>query len=183
MEDGMYLRDACKIVKEYGDPSEYTIGGNTEQPRCAEELEKKLTDEVYKEALNYRVQSYAKCKGANALKHALMNYGPVLGSVKWYDDFKLKDKVIAFDKNTDYGYHAIVVCGWNEKGWICQNSWGRSWNSDGKFIYPFEEEFTELWSFVDAANEDVIIPKRNHWTNYIYKFFNYIINIIKRWLP
>lgn len=179
LESGMYLRDACKIVKEYGNATEYSIGGNIEQPKCTEWLKEKLTDNIYDEAKNYKVASYAKCKTINDIKHALINYGPVLGSIKWYNKYTFKDKVITFDKNVDYGYHAIMICGWNENGWICQNSWGRNWNDDGKFIYPFEEQFTELWSFVDAENDDIVVPKNNNWLNYIYKLINYVINLIK----
>ena len=83
----MYLRDACKIVKEYGDPTERSIVGNTEQPKCTENLKEQLNDEIYKEAKNYKVKSYARCKTTNDIKHALMNYGPVLGSIKWYDKY------------------------------------------------------------------------------------------------
>ena len=36
LEGGMYLRDACKIVKEYGDATEQSVGGNVEQPQCTE---------------------------------------------------------------------------------------------------------------------------------------------------
>ena len=180
LESGMYLRDACKIVKEYGNATEASIGGNIEQPKCTEWLKEKLNDNVYEEAQNYKVASYAKCKTINDIKHALINYGPVLGSIKWYNKYTLKDKIITFDKNVDYGYHAIMICGWNKNGWICQNSWGRNWNGDGKFIYPHTEKFGEAWSFVDAENNDIIIPKNNHWLNYIYKLINYIINLIKR---
>lgn len=180
LESGMYLRDACKIVKEYGNATEASIRGNIEQPKCTEWLKEKLTDNIYNEARNYKVASYAKCKTANDIKHALINYGPVLGSIKWYDKYTLKDKIITFDKNVDYGYHAIMICGWNKNGWICQNSWGRNWNGDGKFIYPHTEKFGEAWSFVDAENNNIIIPKNNHWLNYIYKLINYIINLIKR---
>ena len=86
---------------------------------------------------------------------------------------------VTFDKSSSFGYHAIMVYGWNEVGWLCQNSWGRNWNGDGKFIYPYTEKFEELWSFVDAENNDIITPKNNHWLNYIYKLINYIINLIK----
>jgi C1A family cysteine protease len=108
-----------------------------------------------------------------------MNYGPVLGSIKWYNKYTLKDKVITFNKNVDHGYHAIMICGWNEKGWICQNSWGRTWNGDGKFIYPYAEKLTEAWSFVDAANDDVVVPLLNSWLDLIYKFINSILNLFK----
>lgn len=179
-EGGMYLRDACKIVKDYGDPSEHSIGGNTEQPKCTERLQKKLTDEIYKEAKIFRINSYARCKSENEIKHALMNYGPVLGSIKWYDKSSSKDSVITFDKTSKYGHHAIMICGWNKKGWICQNSWGRFWNSNGKFIYPFKEKFEEAWSFVDAGNDDIYTPPKNKFLDIMYKVFNYIVNFFKR---
>ena len=179
LEGGMYLRDACKIVKDYGDPTKDTISGNIEQPKCTEELKEKLNDEVYKEARIFRVSSYAKCDSVNAIKHALVNYGPVLGSIRWYDEYKFKDKVIEFNKESNYGYHAIMICGWTKKGWLCQNSWGRRWNKDGYFIYPFTEEFRETWSFVDATNSDVVRPVNNRLFNYFYKFINYIINLFK----
>ena len=123
---GMYLRDACKIVKEYGDPLEITISGNTEQPKCTEKLKPLLNDTVYNEAKNYKVNSYARCPTVKDLKHALMNYGPVLASIKWYNKYSFKDNILIFDKQTDYGYHAVMICGWNKQGWICQNSWGSS---------------------------------------------------------
>ena len=179
LEGGMYLRDACKIVKNYGDATEASIGGNTEQPKCTERLKEKLTDEIYHEAKNYHVQSYARCSAINDIKHALMNYGPVLASIKWYDKYKFNGKVINFDKNSNYGYHAIMICGWDENGWICQNSWGRTWNGDGKFVYSYTEKLAEAWSFVDAANDDIIVPKSNSWLDIIYKLINSIINLFK----
>ena len=183
LSSGMYLRDACKIVKNYGDPSERTVSGNTEQPKCTEDLKKKLTDDIYTEAKNYRIASYARCTSDDELKHALMTYGPVLGSVKWHEKCDIKDKILYFDKKSKHSYHAIMVYGWNEKGWLCQNSWGKTWNGDGTFIFPYCDNFVELWSFVDAKNSDVIIPKNNQWLDYAYKLFNIIINIIKRCLP
>ncbi len=179
LEGGMYLRDACKIVQNYGDPTEKTISGNTEQPKCTEELKEKLNNEVYTEAQNYRVSSYAKCATTNDIKHALINYGPVLASIKWYDKYKITDGIINFDKSSGHGYHAIMICGYDERGWKCQNSWGRNWNKDGYFIYPYSEKFTEAWGFVDAESEDIIVPKNNSILNYLYKFINFIINFIK----
>ena len=180
MEHGMYLRDACKIVKDYGDPSEHMMSGNTEQPKCTEKLKEKLSDEVYDEAKVFRIKSYARCKSPDNMKHALMTYGPLLGSIKWYDKYTLKNKIITFDKTTSYGGHAIMIYGWNDKGWLCQNSWGRSWNGNGKFIYPFEENFKEVWSFVDAANDDIYVPPKNTFITWIYKFFNFVVNLFTR---
>ena len=183
-ESGMYLRDACKIVQQYGDCYKATINGNTEQPECTQRLKTQLNEAVYNEAYQFHIQSYAKCKDDNAIKHALMNYGPVLASIKWFDKYKLlPNKVIKFDTNSDIGYHAVMIYGWNENGWLCQNSWGRTWNGDGRFVQPFEVGLREAWSFVDAANPDVIAPVNNKWLNILMKIFNFICNFVERFLP
>ena len=179
MNSGMYLRDACKIVKQYGDCLKSTIPTNTEQPECAHKLQEALTQEIYDEALIYQVNSYAKCTTDSAIKHALMNYGPVLGSMRWYEKNTVKGEIIEMDKTSSWGGHAIMIYGWNEQGWLCQNSWGKGWNSDGRFIVPYGE-IKEAWSFVDAANPDVKTPKRNAWLNVIYKVINMIVNIFKQ---
>lgn len=180
LEGGMYLRDACKIVKEYGDCLKSTISTNTEQPKCTDNLKELLNDEVYKEAATYKVESYAKCTNDKAIKHALMNYGPILASTKWFDKYIItKDNVIVFDDSSDYGYHAIMIYGWNENGWLCQNSWGKTWNKNGKFILPFGR-VTEAWSFVDAANPDVKRPIRNSFFDIIYDLLNKIIKYFKK---
>lgn len=179
LEGGMFLRDACKIVKDYGDPTEATIKGNKEQPGCTEWLAEQLTDKVYEEARNFRVLSYARCKTENDIKHALLNYGPVLASIKWYNKYEFNNGVIKFDTSSSYGYHAIMICGWDENGWICQNSWGRTWNGNGKFIYSYDDKLTEAWSFVDAENSDIVTPVRNSWIDIIYKAINSIINFFK----
>ena len=118
-QSGMYLRDACKIVKNYGNATEHSVPGNTEQPKCTEKLKQNLTEEIYKEAETFKVLSYARCDHSTTVKQAIMKYGPVLGSVNWYDKYEIKDDVIYFNKNSSYGRHAIMICGWNEKGWIC----------------------------------------------------------------
>lgn len=181
-DQGMYLRDACKIAKNYGDTTETTIPGNTEQPKCTEDLRKQLTDAVYKEACIFHINSFARCDSESAIKHALMNYGPVLVSIKWYDKYTTRTKTgqIHFDKSSSFGYHAIMVYGWNEVGWLCQNSWGRNWNGNGRFIYPYSEKFEEAWSFVDAKNDaNIVVPKNNKLFDIFYKLINFITNFIQ----
>lgn len=184
-DSGMYLRDACKIVKEYGDPTEDTIKGNTEQPNCAKRLSEQLTDEVYAEAAIGKIDSYARCRTEKEIKHALMNYGPVLASIKWYDDSIIThDGVIIMNTEADYGYHAIMIYGWNKKGWLCQNSWGSTWGNCGRFIYPFNntylsEKIEEAWLFVDAKNSDIYAPKRNKGFDFFYSIINFILNLFK----
>lgn len=179
LDKGMYLRDACKIVNKYGDCYDSTIPSNTEQPRCTKLLKEILTDEIYEEASPMRVQSYALCASESAIKHALMNYGPVLASIRWYDKYSIKNDVITMNTKSNYGHHAIVIYGWDERGWLCRNSWGASWNLNGNFVYPFSDKIREAWSFVDATNSDIIVPNRNKFLDFFYKLFNIIINFFR----
>ena len=176
MKSGMYLRDVCKIIKDYGDCTADTIGTNTEMPQCAENLAKLLTDSVLKEGAICKVKSYAKCDTDEDIKYAILNYGGVLGSVKWYNKHQIKNGVIKFDTTTGNGYHAVMVYGFCEEGWLCINSWGTLWGKKGKFILPYSHGFREAWSFVDAENEDIRKPKRNKGLDLVYKVLNWIIN-------
>jgi C1A family cysteine protease len=180
MDSGMYLRDVCKIIQRYGDCLKETVPFNIEMPECYNRLKDSLNENVYKEALICRVESYAKCTTDNAIKSAIMNYGPVLGSIRWYDKYKItKDGVINFDTTSGYGYHAVMVYGFNEQGWLCQNSWGKYWGNGGRFILPYEHGFREAWSFVDAKNSDIYKPKRNNVFDVMYKILNFVINLFK----
>lgn len=180
LDQGMYLRDACKIVKKYGDPEESVISGNTEQPKCTTKLKSKLNDTVYKQAYAYHIDSFAYCASTSDIKHALMNYGPVMASVDWFDRYTIdENNVIHMGSNCESGGHAIVICGWNEYGWVCQNSWGKTWNKNGKFIYSYDDKLNEAWSFVDASNEDVNVPKTNKILDLLYKILNFILNLLK----
>ncbi len=181
LDSGMYLRDVCKIIQKYGDCLFETVPYNIEMPECYNRLQKDLNDSVYNEAAICRVESYAKCETDEAVKYALMTYSPVLMSVKWYDKCKVnKDGTVKFDTSTDNGYHAVMVYGFNEKGWLCQNSWGNIWGNNGRFILPYEYGFREAWSFVDAKNNDIYKPKRNKLLDIIYKMLNAIFNLFAK---
>ncbi len=179
-DSGMYLRDVCKIIQKYGDCLSETIPFNVEMPECYDRLKDELNDKVYDEALICKVESYAKCTTDDAIKYALMKYSPVLMSVKWYDDYKLCGNTIDFNTDSDNGYHAVMVYGFNDEGWLCQNSWGKNWGDNGRFVLPYKYGFREAWSFVDAKNSDIHKPKRNKFFNVVYKIVNFIANLFKK---
>ncbi len=180
LDRGMYLRDACKILQRYGDCLKSTVNFNIEMPECYNRLKNIINDDIYSEAAIGKVKSYARCGSNNDIKYALMNYGPVLMSIKWYNGSKIIDAngTIEFNKDTDYGYHGIMVYGFNETGWLCQNSWGKYWGKQGRFVLPYEYGYTEAWSFIDAENNDVYKPQRSTIFDTIYRIINGIINAI-----
>lgn len=184
--EGMKLRDACKIVKEYGDMLETDCSGNNEVPECWSIAETALSNEsAANNAKYFCVGSYYSCKTNDAIKKAIYKYGPVLGAIKWYDTFKPNGNgVLKGEQSGDYGYHAIMIYGWNETGFLCQNSWGMGWGNKGRFTLPYEIPVAEAKALIDSGvdidQKDVTNTTQSKWLKLIYKIFNEIINTLKR---
>lgn len=95
------------------------------------------------------IERYAKIGSELQLKQALVMNGPCVGGLPVYDPYK-----ISFwkkeDGNSFQGGHAIAIVGYNEKGFIIRNSWGKSYGDEGYSIMPYDEfdSFTELWTII-----------------------------------
>lgn len=177
---GMYLLDACKCAQKYGDAPYEMCPGNIEMPDTIPSVESIMNDDnkmpyVYQ----YLVDSYAACSNSDNIKYALTTYGPVLVSIKWYTHsyFDTNTNTLVSDYTDEFDYHAIVIYGWNKAGFLCQNSWGDSWGNNGTFILPYDHKIEEAYSFVDAKNTDVVVPKTNGFLKILYKICNLFLNI------
>ena len=87
------------------------------------------------------------CSDIDAIKTAIMTYGPVDAAVYATAAFQAYSSGIYEDSNTDCdgvpcyyttANHAIALVGWNDNGnpetdgyWILRNSWGSSWGENG----------------------------------------------------
>ena len=181
---GMMLRDACKIVTDYGSPEVHLCPGNTEVPDCYKVASNALnTEVVVKNAWQYRTLKYFRCETVTEIKHAIRTYGPVLIAYKWYDDFKVENGVLTGPRQEYSGGHALVAYGWNKDGFLIQNSWGKDWGNSGKCLIPYEIKFREAFGIVDATLEDLgefNIPVKNSLTNLAYKALNFIVNLFRK---
>lgn len=178
---GMYLRDACKIVQTYGDMLKEHCPGNTEVPKCWEIAEKSLNNEEYKKiASAFKVKSYFSLKSIDEIKRAILEFGPVICSIKWYDNFTVVNGTLSGEQSGEYGHHAVMVYGWTEEGFLCQNSWGQSWGDAGRFTLPYSIKIRESFGVEDEDNLLIIHPKRNKFLDFIYKILNFILNLFKK---
>lgn len=178
--EGMYLRDACKIVKKYGDMVYADCRGNDEVPKCFSIAEESLKDiNKTNRAFSNRIESYFRCDSIEDIKTALYKHGLVLASIKMYD-YIFEDSIIRFDKDSEYGLHAIMIYGWNKDGFLCQNSWGTDFGDKGRFILPYSDKIEEAWCLVDYVPDDdeIITPYKDTVFDVIYKLVNMIINAI-----
>lgn len=78
---GMYLRDACKTLRELGDVTYDTLPGNHEYT-TATKIVDELLPTIKEEAYVNHITSYARVYTTRDIKHALTHYGPVMISMK-----------------------------------------------------------------------------------------------------
>ena len=171
---GMYIRNALKTLSKLGDCPLVHLRGNHEYKEAMEIVESKL-EELREHALPHRISTYVKVDTIDEIKQALMDFGYVVVSMPWYKDYKLKNGVYSHSSKETRGYHCMFIYGWNESGWLVQNSWGRDWGRDGRFIMPFDFKWQEAWAVSDNNRSgDVIIPQE-HW---FIKLFGGVINSV-----
>lgn len=176
--DGMVIRNALKTIQKYGDVPYSECKGNHEYKKAMETVSTRLA-ELTEKAYPHRISAYFRIYSVEELKTALMQYGVVVVSMNTYEGSKLIDDVYTYDTSREHGRHCIFIYGWNEIGWLAQNSWGILYGGDGRFIIPFDYEFNEAWGVVDNITEEKLNkPKRTKILDLIYKIINMIINAI-----
>ena len=70
-----------------------------------------------------------------------------------------------------------MIYGWDERGWLIQNSWGPIFAGDGRFVIPFDYKFNEAWGITDEIDDSINVKKRTGFANLIYKIYNYLVNL------
>ena len=182
---GMMLRDACKIVADYGDPIIEDCPGNTEVPECFEQAAATFAEQAkMTKAREYRVLKYFLCLSNSDIKHAIYKHGPVLAAIRWYHNYTVAaDGTLVGEQKGSYGHHAIVIYGYTPDGFWCQNSWGAKWGKEGRFFLPNTIRINEARGFIDWNGVDELKePHTGGIWNLIYKGINAIVNIIRKFI-
>lgn len=179
---GMYTRDALKTMTKYGDvPFEY-FPDNVEVPYAIELFENRV-NELEPLGYNYKFKAYYKLENEKDIKAHLLSNNPVIMSMYWYDDIKIKNGVMQTNliKTKNTGGHCMVIVGWNETGWIVQNSWGYMWGDKGQFVMPYDIPMKESWGPTDAEPGDEVTIKKPFNTP-CGRFLATIINKVISWI-
>lgn len=186
---GMYCRDALKTLKDKGVCKQSKFIYNREVPEIIEKLN--TAGITLKDTEHCRISSYYRCKTAENIKTAIYNYGPVLAAVDWYDDNSLDSDYVVKQGTTGGGGHAILLYGWDEKGFLFQNSWGIRWGNEGRAILPYSYYIYEAWGIIDNNHPQpkpdtddkipvIVTPKNNRLIDILSKLLNGTINLIRR---
>lgn len=172
---GMFPRDTMKILQNMG------ICLEKEYPYGKLEPKEKISKKVYKSAINFAIQSYARVDTVKGLKKALLDFGPCYMSVPVYN---YGDRMwLKREGDTLRGLHALTVVGYTYNGFILRNSWGEDWNGDGHTVFPYIDwgKHCEVWSTVDLSSASL----GSKWSLFFKKIFwrikRYFISLLEVW--
>lgn len=149
-DEGSSLRGALKGWHKHGACAEALWKTGINMPKAP----KKPQDDWWLDAVNRPLGAYYRIdpKQITDIHAALNEVGIVYASTDthcgWDKGNNLKHKkphsfndklfVIPFQSGSDGG-HAIAIIGYNEFGFMIQNSWGTSWGSAGYAILTYED--------------------------------------------
>lgn len=146
---GMYPREALKTLQKWGAVKQEDFPYNVEMIK-AKTLVDNREAALKVKAEPFKIQSYVRLYGENEIKNFLyQNKIPVPICVST-ENLALDENNIIYipEKKPNMPGHMIIIIGWNETGFIIQNSWGENWGDHGTAILPYEHEINEAWGVV-----------------------------------
>lgn len=151
--EGMYPREALKTLQKVGNVLHSHFPYNIEMPNIKRIVDANL-ESLIKLAEKYKIKSYARIYTNNNIKKCLFNECPVPISIPVYNGLKLdKNNVIQMPDGEIEGYHMTILYGWNEQGFLLQNSWGDSWGNKGCAILPYNYPIDSAWAISMDSNK------------------------------
>ena len=90
-------------------------------------------------ATTYKSNEIYAITGQEEIKKEILKNGPVVTSFIYVSDLLYYKKgYYEFVSGKYLGYHAAVIVGWDENGWIAHNSFGSDWGDNGFFKVKYE---------------------------------------------
>lgn len=121
-DQGMYPRQAVKTLKDIGDVLKEDFDHNKEMKEIKDLVDRNL-ENLKNLANKFRIKSYSRIYTENEIKNCIMNNVSVPVSVPVYGDIELDNNIIQITNKEITGYHMMLIYGWDEKGFLVQNSW------------------------------------------------------------
>jgi C1A family cysteine protease len=175
--NGMMVRNALKTMVNYGVPFNSKCPGNDDYEEAIKDVSENL-DIYLQESCKYKIVNYFKCNKPDEIKSAIMKHGPVIMAMNYNHKSSIDNDCYIDNPEFNGSSHCMLIYGWNEKGWLIQNSWGTTFAEDGRFTLPYSQKISEAWGITYNNNESGDIIKPNSFKLKIYKIYNKIVNFI-----
>ncbi len=154
VDDGTFIANAVKSLKEYGLCSEDTW------PFEEASVNEAPSDEAYEEGAKFLVEEYAVVPTElHAWKHCLAEGYPIVFGLTLFNSFDKHRKPglvpLPTTKETsreDHSGHAMLCVGYSDKDqvFIVRNSWGDEWGDDGYCYIPYRYIMNPDFNFGDS---------------------------------
>lgn len=174
--EGMYPREALKTIKNIGAVQYKSFPYNIEMEQAKILVDSKLNT-LTKLAKEEQILSYARLYGAKEIKEFLyQSKSPIPFVISTYNGIDLDMNKIMLPNAimNETGNHMMLIIGWNEEGFIIQNSWGKDWGDQGLAILPYEYPIEEAWGVTLDPEQKIIVKPQFYW---IRKIIQFIINL------
>lgn len=177
--EGMYPREALNTLLKLGDVLEEDFPFNEEMQEIKHKVDEKV-DLLQFNSDQYRISAYARLDSVNEIKSWVYTKGIAVPIAIPTDSISLdENNIIQIPKiYPNYG-HEMLVIGWNEYGFIVQNSWGDHWGNQGLAILPYEYKIQEAWGVTITEYQKETEVKKPTF-NILRKIIMFIINNIVR---
>ena len=157
--EGMYVRQALKQLNHCGDCLYSDFPYNEPYQQVKQRIESDKSN-LYAKAEPFKILNYFRCYTDDEVKRALLNQGAVVISVPVYSSFSAECPIPSKDDKYEGG-HAMCVIGWDETGWIIQNSWSKSWGKKGTLHMPYDYPINEFWGI--TVDNSMPEPVKENW--------------------
>lgn len=153
LDEGMYPRQALKTLAKIGNVKYEDFNHNKEMPEIKQLVDNNI-DNLKQKASEYKIISYSRIYTKNEIIKCLYNDITVPISIPVYNNLKLDENNVILEPDGECeGYHMMLLCGWNEKGYIVQNSWGKDWGNNGRAILPYNYKIDSAWAISTEDNQ------------------------------
>lgn len=142
--EGMYTRDAIKILQKEGDCPHHYFRWHMSDIGTISYAYQHKEEELNEKSSPYKIKSYGRLYADDDIKTAVLKFGAV---VLCYPMYKSNDTYINPPKEGEKssGSHAITLIGWTKDYWVLQNSWGKSAGDHGLFYMSKDYPWREAW--------------------------------------
>lgn len=151
-DEGAYLRDVIKALKEYG------VCAEVLWPYRIDQFDVKPDANSYEDGKKRTIKNYYRLIDINDILDALNNNYPIIFGMLVYDSFDYlnrdRDYIVELPGKTEspVGAHAMCLVGYDRSRrlLLARNSFGEDWGDQGYCWIPFDyvkSEFIDMWIF------------------------------------
>lgn len=125
--EGMYPREALNTLLKKGAVKKEDFDYNIEMQEAKKLVDNNI-DKLEAYANDYRITSYARLYTEKEIKSWLFVHKIGIPIAIATEEIELdRDNVIQIPNSYPNSGHAMLIVGWNDLGFIVQNSWGKNW--------------------------------------------------------